>query len=206
MSRYRVVGAEAECEPGSNGLVLRNLLGITDPEEMANVEQGLLRQLYQVVLSDRACQDRLTTALLTSWHSRWLENIYTWAGAERTVNVSKDGFLFAPARFIPDLLLEFQQQQLDVLTPCRPTSIDELLYALSSVHVELILIHPFREGNGRIARLLCDVMAFQAEIGPLDYTEWERSPDDYFAAIQAGHGRDLEPMKQLFRRVLSGAD
>ncbi len=85
MSRYRVVGAEAECEPGSNGLVLRNLLGITDPEEMANVEQGLLRQLYQVVLSDRACQDRLTTALLTSWHSRWLENIYTWAGAERTV-------------------------------------------------------------------------------------------------------------------------
>ena len=56
MSRYRVVGAEAECEPGSNGLVLRNLLGITDPEEMANVEQGLLRQLYQAVLSDPACQ------------------------------------------------------------------------------------------------------------------------------------------------------
>ena len=110
MSRYRVVGAEAECEPGSNGLVLRNLLGITDPEEMANVEQGLLRQLYQAVLSDPAYQG-------------------------------------------------------------RPTSIDELLYALSSVHVELILIHPFREGNGRIARLLCNVIAFQAEIGPLDYTE-----------------------------------
>jgi hypothetical protein len=49
-------------------------------------------------------------------------------------------------------------------------------------------------------------MAFQAEIGPLDYTEWDRSPDDYFAAIQAGHGRDLEPMKQLFRRLLSAAD
>ena len=157
MSRYRVVGAEAECEPGSNGLVLRNLLGITDPEEMANVEQGLLRQLYQAVLSDPAYQGRLTTAMLTSWHSRWLENIYTWAGAERSVNV------------------------------------------------ELILIHPFREGNGRIARLLCDVMAFQAEIGPLDYTEWDRSPGEYFAAIQAGHGRDLEPMQQLFRRLLSAA-
>ena len=43
MSRYRVVGAEAECEPDSDGLVLRNLLGITDPGEMANVEQVLLR-------------------------------------------------------------------------------------------------------------------------------------------------------------------
>jgi len=206
MSRYRVVGAEAECEPGSNGLVLRNLLGITDPEEMANVEQVLLRQLYQAVLSDPACQESLTTAMLTSWHGSWLGNIYTWAGAERTVNVSKDGFPFATAAFISDLLLEFQQQQLDVLTPCKPKSIDELLDALSSVHVELILIHPFREGNGRIARLLCDVMAVQAEIGPLDYTAWDKRPDEYFSAIQAGLGRDLEPMQQLFRRALPGDD
>ena len=47
MSRYRVVGDQAECEPGSDGLVLCNLLGITDPEEMAHVEQVLLRQLYE---------------------------------------------------------------------------------------------------------------------------------------------------------------
>ena len=73
--------------------------------------------------------------------------------------MSKDGFAFATAAFIPDLLREFQKQELDVLTSCRPTSIDELVNALSSVHVELILIHPFREGNGRMARMLCDVMA-----------------------------------------------
>jgi cell filamentation protein len=167
MNRYRIAGSEAECEPGSNGLVLRNLLSITDPEEMANVEQGLLRQLYEAVLTDSSSHGRLTTRMLMAWHCRWLGNVYVWAGAERTVNVSKDGFAFATAVFIPDLLREFQRQQLDVLTPCRPTSVDELLYALSSVHVELILIHPFREGNGRIARLLCDVMAVQAEVGPL---------------------------------------
>ena len=204
MSRYRVVGAEAECEPGSNGLVLRNMLGITDPEEMANVEQVLLRQLYNEVLSDPSCEERLTTAMLVSWHRRWLGNVYPWAGAERTVNVSKDGFGFATATFISDLLLAFQHEQLDVFTPCRPNSIDELLKALSSVHVELVLIHPFREGNGRIARLLCDVMGVQAEIGPLDYTAWDQSPDDYFAAIRAGARLDLEPMYQLFRRVLPG--
>jgi len=55
------------------------------------------------------------------------------------------------------MALRLQRQQLDVLTPCRPTSINELVNALSSVHVELILIHPFREGNGRIARLLLDL-------------------------------------------------
>jgi hypothetical protein len=64
MSRYRVVGAEAECEPGSSGLVLRNLLGITDPGVMANVEQLLLKELYNELLSDSNCQGRLTTAML----------------------------------------------------------------------------------------------------------------------------------------------
>ena len=74
------------------------------------------------------------------------------------------------------------------------------------MHVELILIHPFREGNGRIARLLCDVMAVQAKIGPLDYKVFDQSPYDYFLAIQAGLGRDFEPMKQLFSRSLSHGD
>lgn len=100
MSRYRVIGAQAECEPGSDGLVLRNLLGITDPEEMEHVEQVLLRQLYGDVLSDPTCQQRLTTAMLNSWHSRWLGNVYSWAGAQRTVNIAKDGFPFATATFL----------------------------------------------------------------------------------------------------------
>jgi cell filamentation protein len=97
MSRYRIVGSEGECEPGSNGLVLRNLLGITDPEEMANVEQGLLRQLYEAVLAEPASQGHLTIRMLTAWHARWLGNVYAWAGGERAVNVSKDGFAFATA-------------------------------------------------------------------------------------------------------------
>ena len=206
MSRYRVVGDQAECEPGSDGLVLCNLLGITDPEEMAHVEQVLLHQLYEEVLSDPTCQQRLTTAMLSSWHSRWLGNVYSWAGAQRTVNIAKDDFPFATATFLPELLAEFQREQLDVFTPCQPNSVEELLNALSSVHVELILIHPFREGNGRIARLLCDVMAVQAEIGPLDYTAWDQSRDEYFAAIRAGVGRDLEQMQMLFRRALPGDD
>ena len=98
------------------------------------------------------------------------------------------------------------EEQLNMYTPCRPSSVVELLDALSSVHIELISIHPFREGNGRIARLLCDVMSVQAEIGPLDYTSWDQTPDQYFAAIRAGARLDLKPMKHLFRQALSGGD
>lgn len=90
--------------------------------------------------------------------------------------------------------------------PSGQTFFEELLNALSSVHVELILIHPFREGDGLIVSLPYDVMAVQAEIGPLDYTAWDESPDEYFVAIIAGVGRDLEPMQMFFSQALPGED
>ena len=44
-----------------------------------------------------------------------------------------------------------------------------LVRALARTHAEFILIHPFREGNGRLARLLNTLMAFQAGLPGLDY-------------------------------------
>ncbi len=46
---------------------------------------------------------------------------------------------------------------------------EQVIEAIATVHVELILIHPFREGNGRLSRLLADVMAVQAGFQSLDY-------------------------------------
>ena len=87
----------------------------------------------------------------------------------RSFNLSKQGFLFASAHVLTDLLATFESEQLARLTPFNPESVDELISGLAQVHVEFMLIHPFREGNGRIARLPCDVMACQAGIVPLDY-------------------------------------
>jgi cell filamentation protein len=47
-------------------------------------------------------------------------------------------------------------------TPCRPAPLPEVSRRLAEVHAELLLIHPFREGNGRLARWLADLMALQA--------------------------------------------
>lgn len=76
--------------------------------------------------------------------------------------------------------------------------------AIAETHVELILIHPFREGNGRLARLLADVMAVQAGQDPLDYSAWETNKDRYFAAIQQGVLQDYQPMIAMVNEALGG--
>lgn len=74
-----------------------------------------------------------------------------------------------------------------------PTLEDKSLVSyLARSHVEFILIHPFREGNGRISRLLINVMATQPRYGPLDYSLWDEHKEFYFKVIQAGHAGDYQ--------------
>jgi cell filamentation protein len=77
-----------------------------------------------------------------------------------------------------------------------------LAEAIAIVHVEFILIHPFREGNGRLSRLLADVMAVQADHEPLDYSSWDANKPAYFAAIQMGLDRNYRSMTALVANAL----
>jgi cell filamentation protein len=102
-------------------------------------------------------------------HRRWLGEIYAWAGDYRQVNIAKGEFMFAAAGQVPRLMQEFERGPLRGYTPCRFDTIDSQASALAVVHAELILIHPFREGNGRCARLLALLMGLQAGLPTLDF-------------------------------------
>lgn len=202
MTRYDVTSAEGEFELGSDGRVLRNLVGIRVPEDMDQLELELLGLLYEAVLIDDLPEQQLTAADLVTWHRRWLGNVYPWAGQFRQVNLSKGDFMFAAAPQIPRLLESFEDQCLAKWTPCHAQTVDALTQAIAITHVELILIHPFREGNGRLSRLLADVMAVQAGHDPLDYSSWDTEKDRYIRAIHAGLAGDYAPMQACVRTAL----
>jgi cell filamentation protein len=69
--------------------------------------------------------------------------------------------------------------------------------------VELVLIHPFREGNGRAARLLAVLMGLQADLPSL-FLDRLSGPKrhQYFAAVRAGLDREYEPMAEIFSAVI----
>ena len=201
--RYAAVGPEAEFEPGSRGRVLRNLLGIRSAREMARAESRALLDAQERLVETHALDHRFTATDIRKIHRVWLGAIYPWAGHYRSVNIAKGGFHFAAAREVPRLMGEFERRELARYTPCRFATEPEITRALAIVHAELVLIHPFREGNGRCARLLALLMALQAGLPPLDYTGWTgRGGSDYIAAIHAAMAVDYEPMSGLFSGVI----
>ena len=204
--RYQATGPQAEWQPGSNERVLRNKANITDPALMDEAELALLLQLYEFVMREQFPKRRLNVVDLIEWHRLWLGNLYVWAGQERSVNIAKGDFHFAAAAQISRLLVGFERDALHRYTPCEGMVDDALAKAIAVCHVELILIHPFREGNGRLSRLLADVMAVQAGREPLDYSRWDADKAAYFAAIQRGMSRDYTPMSELVSVALAAQD
>lgn len=192
---------EGQYQPGSNDTVLANKLDIVDPEEMDEIELGLLDELANALVEEIEVDQQLHSADLCEWHRRWLGNVFTWAGQYRSVNMSKGDFQFAAAHLVPQLMAKFEEEFLSKLTPCREMDDEQLVDALANVHIEFILIHPFREGNGRLGRLLATIMALQAGKPPLDFTYLTEHMAEYIGAIHSGLD-NAEPMKELFRQVL----
>lgn len=203
-NRYDTSGLiETQLEPGSRGRVLKNKLGIKSKREMDEIEKEEQLRATENLVDIYDVSHRFTAGDICNIHKIWLEKIYAWAGRYRQVNVSKGDFTFAAAAQVPKLMSEFEKKELREYTPCSFNSIDKAIEALAAVHTELVLIHPFREGNGRVARLLSILMAIQSGLPPLDFSGITgRKKKEYIIAIHAGMARTYEPMKKIFRSVI----
>lgn len=202
--RYDISGLpEAQFEPGSNEQVLKNRLGIISPKEMDDAEARALETAMVGLVGKYDEKHRFTAADIREIHRRWLGEIYEWAGEYRQVNVSKGEFPFAAAARVPDLMTEYERKVLARFTPCNLKDRAAVARALAETHVELVLIHPFREGNGRAARILSILMALQAGLPPLNFSLIaEEKKQEYFAAVQAGLDKNYAPMEQLFAEII----
>ena len=141
-------------------------------------------------------------------HRWFLGDIYPWAGTIRNVNITKAGFTFATAYALPQALNDFENNVLAIHTPCHGEDLDEMAAHISIVHCELLLLHPYREGNGRTARLVATLMAYQAEQPGVDFGFIGRRGkqfEKYIGAIQAGIQNNYEPMTRLVLRALRRA-
>lgn len=204
--RYSAMGPETEFQPGSRGRVLKNKPGISSIREMGSVESKALLEAQSDYLLRITTQTTFTTRLICQMHRDWLGGVYEWAGSYRTVNVSKEGFAWPPAYRVPDLMAEFERGCLAKWTPCRGETLAQVATGLAIVHAEFLLVHPFREGNGRLARWVGDLMAMQAGYSPPNYSFIGRgSPERraaYLHGVKKAYAMNYAPLTAFFEAAL----
>jgi cell filamentation protein len=208
MNRYDLgAPGEEEFEPGSHRSVLRNRRGIISPREIGALEASLLaiaqaRSFHQV-----ETDTPITVALVRTLHRSWLGSLYAFAGSIRQVDLAKGNVRFAPAAYLEGSLRELDQVLLRY-TPCEGMACEQLIPAIARVHAELVLVHPFREGNGRMARWIADLMALQAGFPALDWgfeRDTEARREKYFAALRRGFAMDFSALEGLVEEALENA-
>lgn len=74
---------------------------------------------------------------------------------------------------------------------------------IARVHAELLYIHPFREGNGRTARLLLNLMFRKNGWEILDFTKMDEELfEKYVFAVQSASMRNYQPMIEVIGLLL----
>lgn len=206
-SRYRTAtGVEGETEPGSRGRVLRKLLGITGKRDMDRAEADALLRSQSSFFQRITPATRFTASLICDMHRAWLGDIYEWAGRYRTVELEKGGFRWPPAFRVPTNMATFENGLLSKNTPCRPTALEGVARTIAEVDAELLLIHPFRDGNGRLARWLAGLMALQAGL-PMPSYRFEgrgsrREIERYVKAVRKGYLLEFGLLTGFFREAI----
>ena len=209
--RYQEIsGPETMFQPGSRGRVLVNLKGITSKRAMDLAEYEALVRAQTRYYRQLTSETRFTAKLLCEMHRDWLGELYAWAGQYRTVNLEKGGFVWPPASMVPINMAGLERDILSIQTPCRPGTVKAVAEAMARVHAEFLLVHPFREGNGRLARWLADLMATQAGFPVPDHALSGRGSllrkERYLGAVRQGYRRDYEPLATFFVEAIRRAE
>ena len=171
-------------------MILENRLGLTSYADLARAEERISKkrasELFDCKLLDFFPAGKFAT--LQAIHKYLCEDMYDFAGKIRTVNMAKGNFRFAPVMYL--------QAALENIDKIPQANFDEIV----EKYVEMDIVHPFREGNGRSTRIWLDHI-LKNEIGKV--VDWSKvDKDDYLLAMERSTIKDVE-IKVLLKGALS---
>jgi cell filamentation protein len=171
----------------TNGILL-NFAGCLDQEEIHRREDEGVARAMDLVASylDRAEPVALTTSVIQHIHLELMGAIYPFAGMWRTVSLHKGE---GPTKWpLPPGGIDPQMNVLerDVLSRSPLISDDdrEVFGFVAEVMGEFLAIHPFREGNGRTAFIIGNLLLMQNDMLPLDVYDRHADEARYYAACE----------------------
>lgn len=183
--------------PGTE--VLINRLGVRDPLHLDVAERGYVDQRLQAGFPSEV--DPRTYAGFKALHRYLFQDVYEWAGQERTYTTGRGAAPFAtPENIQPWMEKQFEALKAEhYLRGLRPEQFARKAAVLVN---EINAAHPFIEGNGRTQRTWLRLVGLQAGHRLVLRSE---DRERWYEASRIGFERvDHDPMARLLSERLQG--
>lgn len=186
-------GGDPACYPGTD--VLINKLDLRDPDLLDAAEAEFAAIAVEQIELEGPPFD---LDYLCRLHRQLFSEVYDWAGQVRNVDISKGQTRFCTAsRIVPEVnrLLG----SLAIRNNLRGLERADLVRRTAELYGDLNMVHPFREGNGRVMRLFFEQLivfcGYAVTWQPVERDEWV---DACIAAV----GCDYQLLAGLFDRCM----
>ncbi len=141
-------GDDSLCYKGTTTLI--NLLNITDQSTLDEAEAEITWLCAEDIEFELPPYNLI---YFKSLHSSLFQDVYSWAGQLRNIDISKGDTRFCNVNFV-----EREANKVFVALANKDYFEDltraEFVIAVSELYGDLNMVHPFREGNGRVQRIL----------------------------------------------------
>lgn len=184
------------CYPDSD--TLKNKLNIHGGSRLSEAEIRLVSvRLYQ--LQVQPVPGSFDFNHLCRIHHFIFQDLYSWAGHPRTVDIAKGNSLFCPAwniqGYAGDIFPIFYKNCVEA-----KDSLEQFVRVFSAHYADLNALHPFREGNGRSQREFCRELCLKCGYA-LDLTHACR--DEMLpASIESLEKGDNTKLAAVFRKCI----
>lgn len=141
--------------------ILRNLANVTDKDALMFIESGAVAKRISE-LGVKPFKIKNSSALFII-HKYLFQDIYSWAGEQRIVEISKGGKPFFPLSHFHIALPLIDGLVSEFLKIDRNDKL-QLAHKLAEILDYVNYLHPFREGNGRTQREFLRELALQKKL------------------------------------------
>lgn len=171
-------------------MTLENKLNLTNEADLARKEEKIskikAKELFETGYLDNLEPGTFKT--LSKIHKYLFDEIYYFAGEIRKENIAKGNFRFAPLSYIIPALENVEKMP--------QSTYDEII----EKYVEMNIVHPFREGNGRSTRIWLDLILKKELKLVVDWSKINK--EDYLLAMERSPIKDVE-IKELLKKALT---
>lgn len=183
--------------------------GIVSRSQLAPLEAQGVKKALEYIIKLSESKPEITPELIKDIHREGFEFIFPdWAGRFRLIEVTVGSYNPPPYHELPTLVKSLCDDLAERLKRLPPASDQELYLAqvislLAWFQHKLVWIHPFRDYNGRIARLLTNLLLLNLELPIIEIkADTKEDRDSYINAMKEADKGDLTKLEDLLAQAL----